>query len=776
MKKLIVLGIGVVVFLVPNLVKASLEIYCPLDKEITYAAFQAGKYYDKPVVRGGYYTLYGPWIYKYLNCGQGYVEVRWEILDHYGRKYYCTQTIWVTNPSSPSPISIWCPKETTVYCDQVDTMQYPKPKVTGGSYWLYGPWISKSLNDCGVGSIWVEWKIVDGCGKEYFCKTGVWVKPRNTYAKIWWPKDFEADLCTDNIDPKYLAWPYGYPKVSQENSCAKYGVSYKDEEYYFPNDTGICKKVVRWWTVIDWCTYNPNAYGYNTPGKWTHAQLIKIVSRSKPDITCVPDISVGQESYTQSAWVDIPVPQVTSSCSGKTVITHNSVYATSPGADASGIYPVGKTRVTFTVKDACGNKDTCSTTVTVLDKTAPTPYCIGSLITVIAWHTDGVYTIVDPKKFDLGSYDNLTPKHKLKFEAVPSRFTCDSLGARQVKIWVSDEAGNKDYCTVTLILQDNMGMCPPPVQVLSEDTLFIEGSLISTLDSLIDGVQITVFSEDTTNKNASKGNYKTGGLKAGVNYIIRPSKTGNFLTGVTAADYKLLTDHLQGYDTLDHPYQLLAADINGDDTVDLEDAFLLGAYLLSGSQIPTSQASWRFIPADYDLNLIQLTSNSLVQVPHQLAFNPLTSSVSGADFTGIKIGDLDFNSQEAISALEIAPGIQPQSRTLASGHLEQKNREPGPLASGLPASSARLGKQSVSLFPNPFNLVTTLQFFSPASGQGTLRILDLNGRLIHSRNEMVSAGTNLLRIEGNVLSQKGIYIFNLALPGIILNGKLTYID
>jgi len=774
MKKLMVFFIGVAMFCIPSLAKASLEIYCPNDKEITYAAYQAGKYYDKPVVHGGYYTLYGPWIYKHLNCGSGYVEVRWEILDHYGRKYYCNQTIWVTNPSSPAPISIWCPKEKVVYCDQVDTMQYPQPIVTGGSYWLYGPWVSKSLNECGVGSIWVEWKIVDGCGKAYFCKIGVWVKPRNTYAKIWWPKDFEADLCTDQTDPKYLPWPYGYPKVDQYNPCAKYGISYKDEEYTFPNDTGICKKIVRWWTVIDWCTYNPNSYGYYTPGKWTHAQLIKIVSRSKPDISCVPDITVGQETYAQSAWVDIPVPQVTSSCSGKTVISHNSIYATSPGADASGIYPLGKTKVIFTVRDACGNTDTCSTTVTVLDMTAPTPYCIGSLITSIAWHADGVYTILDPKKFDVGSFDNLTPKHKLKFEAVPNRFTCDSLGARQVRIWVTDEAGNKDYCTVTLILQDNLGMCPPPV--LPEDTLFIEGSLLSTGDAPIDSVTITVYSDDTTGSLALDGTYRAEGLTAGSNYIITHSKSDQFLKGVSASDYKLLTDHIQGYDTLDHPYQLLAADINGDDTINVEDAYLLGYYLLSGSQVPPSQASWRFVPSDYDLSLIQVLSNSIAQVPRHRIFNPLNASVSGADFTGVKIGDLDFSLQEEISALEFQSGSPAKAEFVNPGYWVKKQRINEAEASGKRAATLVTVKESTSLFPNPFNQFTSLQFSSPADGQGILRIFDLNGKLVYSRLESVSPGVNLVRIEGSNLRQKGIYIYNLTLPGMNLNGKLTFID
>jgi hypothetical protein len=113
--------------------------------------------------------------------------------------------------------------------------------------------------------------------------------------------------------------------------------------------------------------------------------------------------------------------------------------------------------IIFTVIDNAENDSTCTTRVIVLDKTAPTPYCIYSLATTIAWHSDGIYTLVDPKKFDLGSYDHCTPKEKLKFEAKPSKLTCDSLGVRFIRIWVIDEAGNKDFCTVKLNLQDNMG-------------------------------------------------------------------------------------------------------------------------------------------------------------------------------------------------------------------------------------------------------------------------------------------------------------------------------
>ncbi|MEO5581485.1 MAG: hypothetical protein ABIR66_02240, partial [Saprospiraceae bacterium] len=593
---------------------ASLEIYCPKDKEISYQTYLNGYYWNNPVVNGPH-TIYGPWIKPNLNCGSGYVDVKWEIVDHYARSYYCIQTIWVNNPyGNAGSISVWCPKEQTVYCDDLDWIKYPKPEVSGYNYTIYGPYISKSLNECGVGSIWVEWKIIDGCGRITYCKSVVWVKSKGGTPYIWWPKDFEADPCKDNVDPKYLPWPYGYPDITQGNSCAKYGIAYKDQEFYFPNDPGICKKIVRTWSIIDWCNYNPNGYGYGS-GKWEHVQLIKLINKTKPTISCTSEIKVNQETYGKFAWVDIPIPQITSSCNGGATIMHNSKYSTKPSPNASGNYPIGTTEVVFTVKDACGNFSTCTTKVIVLDKTPPTPYCIGSLATTIAWHPDGVYTLIDPKKFDIGSYDNNTPKDKLRFEAVPNKFTCDSIGIRKIRIYVIDEVGNKDYCTVKLNLQDNMGMCPKKPEPF-KDTLVIAGLISNIHDKFIDSVSMTL-TDSTGNKSVmSSGPYKFVELNHGRTYKVEPSKHKDFLEGVTTEDYTLLVNIVQGKDTFTSPYQLIAADIDRNDTIDMDDVFILGYYLLTrGESIPKNQLSWRFLPKAYDITSIDIKSMVLDTIP-----------------------------------------------------------------------------------------------------------------------------------------------------------------
>lgn len=717
---------------------ASIEIYCPKDKDITYQAYNYGHYWDQPTVTGPH-TLYGPWIYEHLNCGSGYVDVKWEIVDHYARSYYCTQTIWVTNSyGSSSPVSVWCPKEQTVYCDELDHIKYNKPEVNGYNYTIYGPYISKSLNDCGLGSLWVEWKIVDGCGKITYCKSVVWVKARNYTPYIWWPKDFEADPCKDNVDPKYLSSPYGYPDISQGNNCSKYGISYRDEIFTFPNDPGICMKIVRHWSVIDWCTYNPNGYGYESNGKWDHVQLIKLINKTKPTIACTNEIKVNQESYGKTSWVDIPLPKVTSSCNGGTTITHNSKYATKPMPDASGQYPIGTTEVVFTVTDACGNAARCTTKVIVLDKTAPTPYCISSLVTTVTLQSDGVYTVIDPRRFDVGSYDNITPKEKLTFEAIPSKFTCDSLGTRKVKIWVKDEAGNKDYCTVKIILQDNMGMCPKK----QKDTLFIAGLISNAQDKPIDNISLTL-TDSTGHQNLlSSGPYKFIGLNHGMTYDVKPFKQKDFLQGVTTEDYTLLVDIVQGKDTFSNPYQLFAADIDRNDTINMDDVFLLGYYLLTkGEDLPVDQASWRFIPKKYNMSSMHMKSNVVDSVPDHLVYKKLDSVQLHADFLGIKIGDINLSLLDTLKSLSPNLGLETRGREVTDHPMLKGNM--------------------IKIYPNPFNESVSLVYNSNATSPFNLTILDLSGRIVYREKCEAMKGLNKITLNASRFDANGIYFYRL---------------
>jgi hypothetical protein len=102
-------------------------------------------------------------------------------------------------------------------------------------------------------------------------------------------------------------------------------------------------------------------------GYWTCTQLIMVKDTYPPTINCPGDVVVDAGPNCSGSYVHIP-PATSGDPCGSVVITNNSHYCVYGGADASGYYPPGTTKVTFTARDACGNKTSCSINVTVTDK------------------------------------------------------------------------------------------------------------------------------------------------------------------------------------------------------------------------------------------------------------------------------------------------------------------------------------------------------------------------------------------------------------------------
>ena len=93
-----------------------------------------------------------------------------------------------------------------------------------------------------------------------------------------------------------------------------------------------------------------------------------VVDTLPPNITCPTDVFVPCEQALL-IWVDVPLATATDVCFATPGITNTY---TAGGADASGMYPLGQTPVSFTATDAAGNTATCQTTVTVIGIDADT--------------------------------------------------------------------------------------------------------------------------------------------------------------------------------------------------------------------------------------------------------------------------------------------------------------------------------------------------------------------------------------------------------------------
>jgi hypothetical protein len=109
----------------------------------------------------------------------------------------------------------------------------------------------------------------------------------------------------------------------------------------------------------------------------TQTQSVIVDDTQPPVITCPADVTQNVDASQCQATVTSLVASCLDNCGGVCNITNDKYPA--GGADASGIYPVGTTVVTFTATDAEGNISTCKVNVTITDIELPTITCSGDI-------------------------------------------------------------------------------------------------------------------------------------------------------------------------------------------------------------------------------------------------------------------------------------------------------------------------------------------------------------------------------------------------------------
>ena len=247
-------------------------------------------------------------------------------------------------------------------------------------------------------------------------------------------------------------------------------------------------------------------------GFMTYLQVLKIVDRVAPEVVCSPDsvfclpaIMEGLPAKMESIYdpdsyrdcddllVEYDLGSAIDSC------TENLQYryAVNPNGDSDdpdsyredwiyghgsrlqNVLPVGVHTVRLYAKDDCGNEGYCELVLEVRDCKPPTPYCYdGIAIPITVGMMPSTEEIaVWARDLDAGSFDNCTEDENLRFTftSTPPEedstyvaedrssynvYTCDDLGQVQVEIYVWDEAGNVDFCTVALLIQPGSGACP----------------------------------------------------------------------------------------------------------------------------------------------------------------------------------------------------------------------------------------------------------------------------------------------------------------------------
>jgi hypothetical protein len=338
-------------------------------------------------------------------------------------------------------------------------------------------------------------------------------------------------------------------------------------------------------------------------------------------------------------------------------------------------------KVLWKVTDACGNVDQCESDLMVVDKKAPTPYCVS--ISTAIMKTNPKMLELWARDFDKGAVDNCSPQSKLYFtfdgvapildkinqehfykagsngsvnatlveynagnayKWVPLTRSVGKVwttcGDFEVKINVWDEALNTDFC-VTSIKVIGCG---------SGNT--ISGEVATSLGSYVEDVTVTAEAFIPEYPKAfvteKDGKYHFD-VQENMDYKIIASKGGEYITGVSTLDMVFIQRHILGLEVFNDPIKIIAADVNNDGKITAADLIELRKLILGISTTFKNQ-SWRF-----PIKTQQLTIANAIPFIESYAYTLLDEDKIAQDFVAVKIGDVNYSAQPNLNSVEVEP-------------------------------------------------------------------------------------------------------------------------
>jgi hypothetical protein len=245
--------------------------------------------------------------------------------------------------------------------------------------------------------------------------------------------------------------------------------------------------------------------------------------------------------------------------------------------------------------------------------------------------------IIFPDIFDGGSFDNCPGDLQFSFSADVNDtvmiLDCFDVGITTVTIYVTDAAGNQDFCITELFVQDNNGLCSGPPLIAGNVSTPMQQPIYEVMVGLNGPAQAEMMTGNDGNYSFQASN--------GQDYTLSAIKNGYPLNGVTTYDLVLISKHILGTQPFTNPYQYIAADANRSNTITTFDLVAIRKLILQIDTVFSNNTSWRFIDKNF---LFPNAQNPFQTVfPEILNYNNLSGDMLSADFIGIKIGDVNFS-------------------------------------------------------------------------------------------------------------------------------------
>ena len=487
--------------------------------------------------------------------------------------------------------------------------------------------VDANQNQCGIGTIERTFNITDNFGNVVrSCKQLITINNQIpfTEADIEFPLDFTADCGTAaQLLPEVLEEPFAFPRfLTGNDGCSMLGVDYQDAFFAEDPQSGDCGVIRRAWTVIDWCTEINGQFAI-FPLSGPFVQTIKIENDVAPVIDSQSDFvfdsanidcESGQITLNRTAtddcttsenlrWtfiiVDADGSPVTSDVSG--------IPLSGNEPNLSGAFSTGNYTVNWTVCDGCGNCSTVTQNFEVINTKPPVPICHNGVSITLDDDGSAEFWAED---IDAGSFHLCENPISIGFDAEAVQqgltFDCTDIGTQNINLYVRDvNTGITDFCVGVVEVQDPLNAC-----IVSNNTVVIQGEVFTSQLEFVEDVVVDLSKTANFDMTNEDGEYAFVNMPIGGNYDVIPSKNGDDSNGVNTIDLIRIQRHILGLNPFTDPYQMIAADINGDGKVNGADLvelrkLILGVYL----ELPDN-TSWRFVQSDFEF---QDSSNPWLQ-------------------------------------------------------------------------------------------------------------------------------------------------------------------
>ncbi|MCB9309919.1 MAG: DUF11 domain-containing protein [Lewinellaceae bacterium] len=428
---------------------------------------------DRPIVYSDYV------VFDCSDVGETFM-VGLRAKDASGNENFCMVNVTIQDKHFPS---ITCPANATISCDEVhqdlDLSPFGEPIVTDACATEYSELDPVfDLNSCREGEIYRTFVGTDGTN-EVTCTQVISVISYDRFdpaVDVVKSIDFTVtDGCSvDDLKPENFDDLRGYPIITQSD-CGLAAASYKDEVFNFV--TGACFKILRTWTVIDWCEMNRLGSDYQ-PYKFQ--QVIKVVNSIAPvfdnpvlDVVALTEPGVcDYADVTLSASAsDVCTPDNKLRWTYKIDFDNNGTFdVTNSGLGASksftAEFPVGTHRVLWSFEDGCGNVTSDDQLVFVHNNDNPKASCLQQIsvsLSPMDINGDGIpdteMGCIRASTLNASSFHPCGHDITFAFSHDPidtlKCFDCFDKGQVEIDWYVIDIFGHYDICKVIVDVQDN---------------------------------------------------------------------------------------------------------------------------------------------------------------------------------------------------------------------------------------------------------------------------------------------------------------------------------